>query len=96
MATYQPHDKYYRKARAQGLVSRAAFKIEEIITRSRLVRRDARIVDLGCAPGGWLVIEVSGTIAERVRALMKGWEEIKVIPDLQSIPRVIRARRPRI
>ncbi|HEY2487551.1 MAG TPA: RlmE family RNA methyltransferase [Candidatus Binataceae bacterium] len=56
MATYQPHDKYYRKARAQGLVSRAAFKIEEIITRSRLVRRDARIVDLGCAPGGWLVI----------------------------------------
>jgi 23S rRNA (uridine2552-2'-O)-methyltransferase len=56
MATYQPHDKYYRKARAQGLVSRAAFKIEEIITRSKLVRRDARIVDLGCAPGGWLVI----------------------------------------
>jgi 23S rRNA (uridine2552-2'-O)-methyltransferase len=56
MATYQPHDKYYRKARAQGLVSRAAFKIEEIITRSRLVRRDARIVDLGCAPGGWLLI----------------------------------------
>jgi len=56
MATYQPHDRYYRKARAQGLVSRAAFKIEEIITRSKLVRRDARIVDLGCAPGGWLVI----------------------------------------
>jgi 23S rRNA (uridine2552-2'-O)-methyltransferase len=56
MATYQPHDRYYRKARAQGLVSRAAFKIEEIITRSKLVRRDARIADLGCAPGGWLVI----------------------------------------
>jgi|SRR5215472_4505383 len=56
MATYQPHDRYYRKARAQGLVSRAAFKIEEIITRSKLVRRGARIVDLGCAPGGWLVI----------------------------------------
>ena len=56
MATYQPHDRYYRKARAQGLPSRAAFKIEEIITRAKLVRRDARIVDLGCAPGGWLVI----------------------------------------
>jgi len=56
MATYQPHDRYYRKARARGLVSRAAFKIEEIITRAKLVRRDARIVDLGCAPGGWLVI----------------------------------------
>ncbi|MBV8140276.1 MAG: RlmE family RNA methyltransferase [Deltaproteobacteria bacterium] len=56
MATYQPHDRYYRKARARGLVSRAAFKIEEIIKRSKLVRRDARIADLGCAPGGWLVI----------------------------------------
>jgi 23S rRNA (uridine2552-2'-O)-methyltransferase len=56
MATYQPHDKYYRKARARGLVSRAAFKIEEIIARSKLVPRDARILDLGCAPGGWLVI----------------------------------------
>jgi 23S rRNA (uridine2552-2'-O)-methyltransferase len=56
MATYQPHDRYYRRARAQGLVSRAAFKIEEIVARSKLVRRDARIADLGCAPGGWLVI----------------------------------------
>jgi 23S rRNA (uridine2552-2'-O)-methyltransferase len=56
MATYQPHDKYYRKARMQGLVSRAAFKLDEIIVRSKLVRRDARIADLGCAPGGWLVI----------------------------------------
>jgi len=45
-------------------------------------------------PGGWLVIEVSGTIVEKVRALMKGWEEVEVIPDLQSIPRVVRARRP--
>src|SRR5215831_2343000 len=56
MATYQPHDKYYRKARARGLVSRAAFKIEEIIARSKLVPHDARILDLGCAPGGWLLI----------------------------------------
>ena len=39
-----------------GLPSRAAFKIEELIKRSRLVARGARIVDLGCAPGGWLAI----------------------------------------
>src|SRR5690242_1271217 len=35
-------------------------------------------------PGGWLVMEISGTIAEKIRKLMKGWEEIEVIPDLQS------------
>lgn len=54
MARYQPHDTFYRKAREQGLPSRAAFKIEELLARFRLVRAGARVVDLGCAPGGWL------------------------------------------
>jgi 23S rRNA (uridine2552-2'-O)-methyltransferase len=56
LATYEPHDKFYRKARAMGLPSRAAFKIEEIVARNRLVGKGARVVDLGCAPGGWLAI----------------------------------------
>ncbi len=55
MAKYEPRDKYYRKARDRGLPSRAAFKIEELIRRIALPR-DARIIDLGCAPGGWLAI----------------------------------------
>jgi 23S rRNA (uridine2552-2'-O)-methyltransferase len=61
VATYEPHDKFYRKARERGLPSRAAFKIEEIIARNRLVvaGSGARIVDLGCAPGGWLAILVA-------------------------------------
>jgi len=56
MATYTPRDRFYRKAREQGLASRAAFKIEELIDRFKLARPGARIVDLGCAPGGWLEI----------------------------------------
>jgi 23S rRNA (uridine2552-2'-O)-methyltransferase len=59
LAKYEPHDKFYRKARAMGLPSRAAFKIEEIIARNRLVANGARVVDLGCAPGGWLAILVA-------------------------------------
>jgi 23S rRNA (uridine2552-2'-O)-methyltransferase len=58
VATYEPHDKFYRKAKAMGLPSRAAFKIEEIIARNRLVPAGAKIADLGCAPGGWLAILV--------------------------------------
>jgi len=46
-------------------------------------------------PGGWIVIEISGTIVGSVRHLLEGWESIEVIDDLQSIPRVIRARKPR-
>ena len=43
--------------------------------------------------GGWLVMEISGTIAARVRESLGGWEEVQVINDLQSIPRVVRARK---
>ncbi|HYB90189.1 MAG TPA: RlmE family RNA methyltransferase [Candidatus Binataceae bacterium] len=56
MPVYEPRDKFYRKARERGLPSRAAFKIEELIARARIVRPGARIADLGCAPGGWLAI----------------------------------------
>lgn len=56
MARYEPHDKFYRKARERGLPSRAAFKIEELIARFRLAREGDRVADLGCAPGGWLAV----------------------------------------
>jgi release factor glutamine methyltransferase len=45
-------------------------------------------------PGGCLVMEISGTITDQVRTLMTGWDDVEVIPDLQSIPRVVRARTP--
>ena len=40
-------------------------------------------------PGGWLVIEISGTIADRVRLLLDGWNQVQITNDLQGIPRVI-------
>jgi 23S rRNA (uridine2552-2'-O)-methyltransferase len=68
MARYEPHDKFYRRAREQGLPSRAAFKLEELINRFRLVRRGARALDLGCAPGGWLAI-LANAIGESGRVV---------------------------
>jgi release factor glutamine methyltransferase len=44
-------------------------------------------------PGGWLVMEISGTIAEEVRRLLRDWNEVQIRPDLQSIPRVVQARK---
>lgn len=46
-------------------------------------------------PGGWLILEISGTIAAKVEQLLKDWDEVRIIPDLQSIPRVAQARKPR-
>jgi release factor glutamine methyltransferase len=40
---------------------------------------------------GWLLMEVSGTIAEEVKRLLKDWNEVELRPDLQSIPRVAQA-----
>jgi release factor glutamine methyltransferase len=45
-------------------------------------------------PGGWLVLEISGTIVDDVRRLLDAWHEVNVITDLQSIPRVVRGRKP--
>ncbi len=43
-------------ARQKGLPSRAAFKLEELLARYRLVHPGDRVLDLGCAPGGWLAV----------------------------------------
>ena len=47
-------------------------------------------------PGGYLMMEISGTIAEGVRALLSGWTDITITNDLQGIPRVVCARKQRV
>jgi release factor glutamine methyltransferase len=44
-------------------------------------------------PGGWLVMEMSGTIAPGVQDLLSGWSDTKITNDLQGIARVISARK---
>jgi release factor glutamine methyltransferase len=43
---------------------------------------------------GWLVIEISSAIAARVKHLLRDWQDVCITSDLQSIPRVARARKP--
>ena len=49
----QLNDPYVQKARAAGYRSRAAFKLEEMDEKFHLLKPGMRVVDLGCAPGGW-------------------------------------------
>jgi 23S rRNA (uridine2552-2'-O)-methyltransferase len=46
-------DAFVQRARQEGYRSRAAFKLEEIDRRDRLLKPGMRVVDLGAAPGGW-------------------------------------------
>jgi 23S rRNA (uridine2552-2'-O)-methyltransferase len=52
----QINDPYVQRAKAEGWRSRAAFKLIEADDKHRLIKRGARVVDLGCAPGGWVQV----------------------------------------
>ena len=60
----QLNDPYVKRAKADGYRGRAAFKILELDDKYRFLVPGARVVDLGCAPGGWCQVAV-----KRVNAL---------------------------
>jgi 23S rRNA (uridine2552-2'-O)-methyltransferase len=53
------NDPYVTEARRLGYRSRAAFKLIELDERFRLLRPGQRVVDLGCAPGGWTQVAIA-------------------------------------
>jgi len=44
-------------------------------------------------PGGWLVVEISGTIAKGVESLLAGWRDVEITDDLQGIARIARGQK---
>jgi 23S rRNA (uridine2552-2'-O)-methyltransferase len=63
----QLNDPYVARAKREGMRSRAAYKLMEIDDKARFLRKGARVVDLGAAPGGW-----SQIAAQRVGATEQG------------------------
>ena len=55
----------------------------------RLIDQASRVL----RPNGWLLLELGYNSLEPVQALLTGWRDLDVIPDLAGIPRVIAARR---
>jgi len=79
----QLNDPYVLRARKDGYRGRAAYKILELDDKYRFLVPGARVVDLGCAPGGWLQVAV-----RRVNALgeRKGKKQGTVLGiDLQEV-----------
>jgi len=60
----QLNDPYVQKAKREGYRGRAAFKIVELDDKFGFLKPGSRVVDLGCAPGGWCQVAV-----ERVNSL---------------------------
>jgi len=59
----QLNDPYVARAKREGMRSRAGFKLAEIDDKVRFLKKGARVIDLGAAPGGW-----SQVAAKRVGA----------------------------
>jgi 23S rRNA (uridine2552-2'-O)-methyltransferase len=80
----QINDPYVSRAKSEGYRSRAAYKLAEIDDKARFLKRGARVVDLGAAPGGW-----SQIAAERIGA-KQGKGKIVAIDllDVEAIPGV--------
>src|SRR5512142_3230283 len=48
------HDRFHQKAKKEGFLARAVFKLEELDQQFKLFKPGQRVLDLGCAPGSWL------------------------------------------
>ncbi len=57
-------DPYVEEARRRGYRARSAFKLIQLDDKLRLIRRGARVVDLGAAPGGWTQVAAERAGAE--------------------------------
>ncbi len=64
----QLNDPYVQRAKREGYRGRAAFKILELDDRYGFLKPGARVVDLGCAPGGWCQVAVARVNALSERA----------------------------
>lgn len=62
----QINDPFAAAARAKGYRSRAAFKLEEIDDKYHFLKKGVRVLDLGCAPGGWVQMALERGVTQIV------------------------------
>jgi 23S rRNA (uridine2552-2'-O)-methyltransferase len=76
----QLNDPYVAEAHRLGYRSRAAFKLIQLDDRFHLLRPGIRIVDLGCAPGGWTQIAAARIGADKGRGAVIGIDLLPTDP----------------
>ena len=86
----QLNDPYVARAKREGYRGRAAYKILELDDKYRFLVPGARVVDLGCAPGGWSQVAVArvNALGDRAgkpvgRVLGLDLQEVEPIPGAE-------------
>jgi 23S rRNA (uridine2552-2'-O)-methyltransferase len=77
-------DPHVKRAKAEGMRSRAAYKLAEIADRDRLLKAGALVVDLGAAPGGWSQV-AAGRVGPRGRVIALDALEMPSLPGVTFI-----------
>lgn len=80
----QANDPYVKRRVEDGLRSRAAFKLEELLAKDKLVKPGATIVDLGAAPGGWAEMATK-LVGARGKVIAVDLLEMQAIADVHFI-----------
>lgn len=74
-------DFFTKKAQAEGYPARSIYKLEEIDKKYGLIKKGDCILDLGCAPGSWLIY-CAAKVGEKGRVVGVDTAEIKIVlPD---------------
>lgn len=79
----QLNDPYVARANREGMRSRAAYKLMEIDDKAHFLKKGARVIDLGAAPGGW-----SQIAAKRINAPAQGRIVAIDLLDIDPLPGV--------
>ena len=81
MGRFIVKDTYFTKAKQEGFRARSAYKLQEIQQKYKLIKKGDRVLDLGCAPGGWLQV-LSGLVGGT--GLVVGIDLLPVAPMPQK------------
>jgi 23S rRNA (uridine2552-2'-O)-methyltransferase len=86
----QLNDPYVARAQKEGMRGRAAYKIQELDDKFRFLVPGARVLDLGCAPGGWCQVAVPrvnalGTRTSKLQGRVVGLDiqEVEPVPGAE-------------
>ena len=84
-------DRYVAEARRRGYRSRAAFKLAQLDDKAKCLKRGARVVDLGAAPGGWTQVAVE-RVGPQGRVVGIDITEVEPVPGATLIAGDVRER----
>ena len=83
----QLNDPYVKRAQLEGFRGRAAFKILELNEKFNFLLPGSKVVDLGCAPGGWSQVAVELVNALGVKKNVKIGSVIGIdLQEMESLP----------